>query len=121
MSSTKAKVVLQASASNAAGAETLSSWVSLAGYYSQSVLAKVTNGATGPSSPCIIRVDLSPDGGTTVYRGAGGSFASGLVNALEYGFLFPLPADQMSVRISFSGQGGQAVTVQADITATTAL
>lgn len=120
MALTHATAAAQASASNAAAATTTGSWIDVRSYKS-SILAKITNGGTGPTIGCTARVDLSPDNGTTVYQGAGGSFLAGVVSSGAYAALFDLPEDAMYARVVFTGNTAQAVTVQADVTKVTAL
>lgn len=114
-------VAAQASASNAAGATATGAWVDLTDSYESSVLARITNGGTGPTAACTVRVDLSPDNGTTIYPGAGGSYSAMLAASTVYAASFPLGGDARYARTVFSGNTGQAVTVQADITKVTAL
>jgi hypothetical protein len=115
-----ATAAVQASASNGAGSTTTGSWIDIRSY-KPSILAKVTNGGTGPTVPCTCTVDLSPDNGSTVYAGAGGSFTAGIASSTPYAFGFDLPPDTMYARTVFSGNIGQAVTIQADVTKQTGL
>lgn len=125
MALTKVTVAAQASASNTAGSTTTGSWINVGSStyaaYKMSLLAKVTNGGTGPTVGCTVRVDLSPDNGTTVYTGAGGSYLAGTANSGVYAASFDLPEDTMYVRVAFTGNTGQTVTVQSDLTLLTAL
>jgi hypothetical protein len=114
MAATHATVVAQASASNAAAATTTGSWIDLRDAYKAGILARVTNGGTGPTVGCTISIDLSPDNGTTVYAGAGGSYLAGITASTPYSVDFPLPEETMYARVVFAGNTGQAVTVQAD-------
>lgn len=121
MALTKSTSVAQSSASNSAGGTTTGSWIDLTGAYKASILALIANGGTGPTVGCTARVDLSPDNGTTVYVGAGGRYTAGVANSGTYSALFDLPEDTMYARVVFTGNTGQAVTVQADVTKVTAL
>lgn len=121
MSVTKTPLVAQASATNSAGGTTTGSWVNVTGAYKASILVRVANGSTGPTAPCVARVDLSPDGGTTIYTGAGGAYIAGVQASGVFAAMFDLPEDAMYARVVFAGNTGQAVTVQADVTAVTAL
>ena len=116
-----ATVAAQASVSNAAGATQTGSWVDLTAAYKASILAKITNGGTGPTVGCTISIDLSPDNGTTIYAGAGGKFLAGVTASITYPAVFDLPEDAMYARVVFTGNTGQAVTVQADVTKLTGL
>jgi hypothetical protein len=118
---TKTTTAAQASATNTGGSTTTGSWIDVSGAYESSLLALITNGGTGPTLPCTARVDLSPNNGTTVYLGAGGSFAAGTAASAVYSAAFPLGGDAMYARVVFSGNTGQSVTVQADITRIAAL
>jgi hypothetical protein len=120
MATTYATVAAQASATNTAGSTTTGSWVDLTGAYTAKLLAKVTNGGTGPTVGCTVRVDLSPDNGTTVYTGAGGSFTAGLTASTAYAASFNVDG-HMYARAVFTGNTGQDVTVQADIEKLTAI
>ena len=116
-----ATVAAQASASNAAAGTTTGSWIDLTSAYKASILALIINGATGPTVACTATVDLSPDNGTTVYPGAGGSFQAGITASTTYAAEFSLPEDTMYARVVFTGNTGQAVTVQADATKLTGI
>lgn len=121
MSAGKTPSVAQASASNAAAGTTTGSWIDLTTSYSASILAKITNGGTGPTIGCTVRVDLSPDNGTTIYSGAGGSYTAGVTASGVFQALFDMPESTMYARTVFTGNTAQAVTVQADVTALTAI
>lgn len=116
MAATKATVAAQASGTNTAGSTATGSWIDLTAAYAASILAFVTNGGTGPTVGCAVSIDLSPDNGTTVYAGAGGSATAGVTASTTYAFNFDLPAGAMYARTVFSGNTGQSVTVQADVT-----
>jgi len=121
MALTKSTAVAQASASNSAGGTTTGAWIDLTGSYKSSIVALITNGGTGPTVGCTVRVDLSPDNGTTIYVGAGGRYTAGVANSGVYSALFDLSEDTMYARAVFTGNTGQSVTVQADATKVTAL
>lgn len=116
-----ATVAAQASASNAAAGTTTGEWIDLTAAYKASVLVKITNGGTGPTVGCTASIDLSPDNGTTVYAGAGGAYLAGIVASGVYAAEFSLPEDTMYMRTVFTGNTGQAVTVQADVTKLTGI
>lgn len=113
--------VAQASATNTAAGTTTGSWVDLTAAYESTLLALVTNGGTGPTVGCTARVDLSPDNGTTVYTGSGGSFLAGVTASTTYTAAFPLPPGTMYARVVFAGNTAQSVIVQADITKLTGI
>lgn len=121
MAITHATVAAQASASNSAAGTTTGSWIDLTAAYKASILAKITNGGTGPTVACTASIDLSPDNGTTVYAGAGGSYQAGVTASTTYAAEFSLPEDTMYARTVFTGNTAQAVTVQADVTKLTGI
>lgn len=111
----------QASASNSAGGTTTSSAFDL--NYGASGVGMVTNGGTGPTIGCDFVLEVSNDSGTTWFewsRQTAGTTASAV-----YKFPFALGigagADFDKYRTKFTGNTGQAVTVQADAKTTTAL
>lgn len=116
MAFSTARVVLQASASNAAGATaTGAGWVDISGRGGGLVSAKVVNGATGPSAGCAFFLDVSPDG-TDVYESFGYGLAD-VANNGVYPFHVHVPFGTRFIRSRFTGNTGQAVTVQADFMA----
>lgn len=121
MAITHATVAAQASASNTAGSTATGSWIDVTASYKTSVLARITNGATGPTVACGCSIDLSPDNGTTTYAAAGGSFTAGVANNGIYAAAFDLPPDTMYFRTVFTGNTGQTVTVIADATKLTGI
>lgn len=108
------KTAAQASATNTATSTTTGSWINLTAKYEARLSGLITNGGTGPTVPCTMFVDLSPDNGTTIYSGAGGQFTAGVTASTSYYGAFPDFAGWY-VRTRFTGNTGQSVTVQADI------
>ena len=121
MAATHSTAVAQTSTSNTAGSTTTGSWIDLTAVYSSTIYALITNGGTGPTVGCSVRVDLSTDNGTTIYQGVLGTYLAGTANSTTYWFAFSLPPDTMYARVVFTGNTGQAVTVQADIVKLTGL
>jgi hypothetical protein len=112
----------QASASNAAAGTTNSSSITV--NYGVSIVAQVTNGGTGPTVGCTVNLQATTDGGTTWVTID--SRLAGTANSANYSFRFDLGAggaagDWATVRVQFTGNTGQAVTVQADASSTTSL
>ena len=100
----------QASTSNSAGSTATGSSVDLRTALGCLVTAKVTNGATGPTVPCSVRVDVSTD------NSAWKTFALATAqvgNSIVTEFAFDLPASVMYARTVFTGNTAQAVTVEA--------
>jgi hypothetical protein len=119
---TRSTQTVQASTSNAAGATTTSS--SFAVGYGVSGLAMITNGGTGPTAGCDFVLEVSNDGGTTWFEWS--RQTAGTTNSGVYRFPFALGVggvggDFGHYRTKFTGNTGQAVTVQANAETTTAL
>lgn len=110
MAATKTSATLQASVSNAAAATKNSSDLDLSTAYGAVITAKITNGATGPTIACQAIVQVSPDG-TTYYNAMTGT-APTTASAVAT-FYFEIPLGVMHVRVQFTGNTVQAVTVEA--------
>lgn len=110
MPSTHSSTVLQASATNAAGNTTTSAVLNHTTMYGGVLLAQVINGGTGPTLPCSVRVDYSPDNSNwnTWEQGTAGISAS---TGYPFGWIIPLGA--MYLRVVFTGNTAQGVTVSA--------
>lgn len=110
MGAVKAATTLQASATNGAGATTTSSSVNLTTAYGATILAKITNGSTAPTTPCAATVNVSPDGSTwRMYA----QQTAGLASSGIYPMAFDLPLSIMYAQVVFSGNTGQVVTIEA--------
>jgi hypothetical protein len=121
MALTKSLQAPQASASNAAGATATGS--ALATNYGVSGVALITNGATGPTVGCDFVIDVSNDGGTTWFEWSRQTAATtnSAVTRLAFALAIGAGADFGHYRTRFTGNTGQACTVQADAETTTAL
>lgn len=121
MALTKTAQSVQASATNSAGGTTTSA--AFDANYGASIVARVTNGGTGPTVACDAVLEVSNDGGTTWFEWD--RQTAGLVASTAYPMAFKLGigdgADFGKYRVKFSGNTGQSVTVQADAETTTAL
>lgn len=109
---TKAAAAFQASASNSAGGTTTGTAVDLTTALGCTVQGKITNGGTGPTLGCRMRVQVSNDS-STWYDFS--SETAGTTLGTTY-MMQPvvLPPETMYARTVFDGNTGQAVTVQAD-------
>jgi pseudouridine-5'-phosphate glycosidase len=107
---TKTARVLQSSASNAAGATTTGSCIDLTTALGMTVTAKITNGSTGPTVGCSFLIDISHDG--TNWKEFSRQTA-GTSNSAVAEFIVDIPAAVMYLRSRFTGNTGQAVTVEA--------
>lgn len=110
MASTKSSGALQASASNAAGSTTTSSTYDGSTAYGAVFTTKVTNGGTGPTITCTVTVNISPDGSTWYFFA---SQTADLGNSVVSSRVFIIPPEVIKAQVVFSGNTGQAVTVEA--------
>lgn len=108
------------SASNSAGSTTRGT-LDMRTVMGGLLTAKITNGGTGPTLPCECRVLVAHDGGTTPTAGSEGSTwktlavlgNGGSTNSAVTTFSFRVPAAVMHLEVEFTGNTGQAVTVEA--------
>ena len=118
MALTKSDTTIIASASNAAGA-TSRGTIDLSSAYGGIVTMKITNGGTAPTLQCEGRVlishaDTLPTAASagadwkTIWRFGGGMSASGVT---EQSFQFG--PEVRHLEVEFTGNTGQAVTVEA--------
>ena len=110
MAVTKTARALQGSTSNSAGGTTTGSGFDLTTVLGMEALGIITNGATGPTIGCSFIIEISNDNTNWFewYRGLAGTDANGV-----YYFPVNIPAEVMHARTKFTGNTGQAVTVQA--------
>jgi hypothetical protein len=124
MALTKTQQAPQASTSRAAGAATTTSaWYPIG--YGVSVVARMTNGATGPTVGCSFWVDLSADGAIPIITlpAVLHPITSGLATTYgPYDLGVGVGGGNFAYyRTNFGGNTGQAVTVQADAQTTAGL
>lgn len=121
MALSKSSQAPQASISQAAAGSTTGS--SLATNYGVSGVAKIINGATGPTVGCDFVIQVSNDSGTTWFEWSRQTASN--TNSATTLFPFRLTigngADFGNYRTLFVGNTAQAVTIQADAETTTAL
>ena len=110
MAATKSGSTLQSSTSNTAGSTTTSSSLDMTTGYGAVILAKITNGATGPTVACTATVNVSSDNSTWKYYQ---SATAGVANSGVYAFAFDIAAPIMYAQVVFTGNTGQTVTVEA--------
>jgi len=122
MALTKSTQTVQASASNAGAATTISS--SFAINYGVSGVAQITNGGTGPTVGCDFVLEVSNDGGTTWFEWSRQTAPITASTTYYFPFAFGvagLGGDFGHYRTKFTGNTAQAVTIQADAETTTVL
>ncbi len=111
MPTTKVDITLQVSASNAAGATATGGAVGLATGYGAIISVQITNGATGPTVGCTCTIEGTYDGGTNWFPI---KEMTAYITALAvYDWLVEIPMAVQEVRSVFTGNTGQAVTVEA--------
>jgi hypothetical protein len=110
MTATKTLRTLQSSASNAAGATTTGTALDLRTAFGGLLIAVVTNGATGPTVAADLVVEVSGD--NSVWHEYA-RLTSNTGNNVVTLFRVPIPEAVMYVRTKFTGNTGQAVTVEA--------
>lgn len=109
MASTKTSRTIQASASNSAGGTTNGTELDLSTKYGALVCGKITNGGTGPTVGCDMVVYVGESTGTKrEFR----RMTAGTTNSGVYEFCVEIPPSVMFVNVTFTGNTGQAVTVE---------
>jgi hypothetical protein len=114
------RTLVAAATSNAAGATTRGT-VDLRTALPGSFLTyKITNGATGPTVQCEARILVAHDSGTTPTAASAGTVwktvyvvGGGTENDAINEWDFEVPAGVMHLEVEFTGNTGQAVTVEA--------
>lgn len=118
-----ARTLIAEATSNAAGGTTEGTPLDLRGTFGGTLVAKITNGATGPTVQATIQVLVAVNSGATPAAGAEGTawkliyeIGGGIdANAVTRIRGIPLPlAQHMHVRVT--GNTGQAVTCEAFLT-----
>lgn len=85
-------------------------WIDLRARYGVTIVAKVTNGGTGPTAPCQFRVEYGTDGvnGEEIVR-----VPADVANNEETVFRHRIEPEVLFARVVFTGNTGQAVTAEA--------
>lgn len=118
MASTHSSGSLQTSTTLAAGGTQTSNTLDNTTGYGALITAKVTNGGTGPSTACVVTLNVSPDGTTFYFKE---SQAAGTTASTVYPFFFDVPLHAVKAQLVFSGTTGQSVTVEAQYQQTTGI
>lgn len=119
MALTKNDVTFVSSQSCSAGGTVTGSFVDLSAVYETDLVMKITNGATGPTVACSAILETTIDGGTTYFERA--RWTGGVANSGVYYFSDRIPLGVQGARVRFTGNTGQAVTVEALASTVTAL
>ena len=118
MALTKTGTTIVASASNAAGATTRGT-IDLSSVYGGIVTLKITNGGTGPGVQCEGRVLISHADTLPTAASAGADwktiwrFGGGTTNSAVTEQSFQFGPEVRHLEVEFTGNTGQAVTVEA--------
>ena len=109
MTATKNARAFQASASNAAGATATGTAVDLRTALGCTICGIITNGATGPTVACSMRVEISNDGTNfTIFSNEISAVGNNVITNMQPVIL---PPETMYARTIFTGNTGQTVTV----------
>ncbi len=109
MAASHQAVTFKASATNADGATTSGSELDKTAGYDLTICGKVTNGGTGPTTPCMLKIYSGETSGkkrlmTTLVFDKG----DGVVSERSY----EVPDSWMFVNVDFVGNTGEDVTVE---------
>ncbi len=109
MAATKTSRTILASASNSAGGTTNGTELDLSTKYGALVCGKITNGATGPTVACDMVVYVGEASGT---KREFSRQTAPTTNSAVTEFVVEIPPSAMFVNVTFTGNTGQAVTVE---------
>jgi hypothetical protein len=119
MALTKTARTLLTSTSNAAAGTTRSTPIDLEAAYGGFLTIKMTNGGTGPTVQCVCNI-LVAHNATVPAAGSAGvdwktiaSYGGGTTASLVTEIGMPIDPSIMALEIEFTGNTGQAVTVEA--------
>ncbi len=121
MALTKVAQTPQASGSNTASSTATSAELAIG--YGVSIIAVITNGATGPTVACdfVVQVNSANSGTMYEYSRQTSSAANNAVSRFVVNLGIGAGGDWLNYKTVFTGNTGQTVTVQADACSTTAL
>ncbi len=108
---TKTARTLQASATNSAGQTATGASLDLRSALGLLLSGRITNGATPPTAPCEMIVQVSPNGST--WREYSRQ-AAGLAASATYEFIVELGPEILWARTVFTGNTAQSVTIEAE-------
>jgi hypothetical protein len=111
MATTKTPRSIVSSQTASVGTAVVGNEVDLSTALGLAITALVTNGGTGPTIGCTCIVEVR-ESGTGNWR-TWASATAGVAASGVYPFSFELPPAIIRARMSFSGNTGQAVTVEA--------
>ena len=104
------RTIVAAGTSNTASGTTTGTAVNLTTAYGGYLTGKITNGATGPTVACAMAVLVSGD--NTNWKTVA-TYSGDTANSSVFEWGIEIPAGVMYVNAQFTGNTGQAVTVEA--------
>jgi len=119
MALTKTARTLVTSVSKAAASADIFGTIDLEATYGGTLTLKITNGATGPTVQCTANVLIAHNATLPAAAVAGAdwktmySIGGGLTNNGVTEIAVPIDASVMNLEVQFTGNTGQAVTVEA--------
>ena len=120
MASTKAFAEIYNAYSNAAGASNTTAAQTIDDGYGAALHVKLTNGGTGPTLPAQVQIEVSADN-SEWYEMGGPMVGSVTLGVTRSWGAIDIPIGVEYLRLTVSGNTGQAVVVNADISEVTAL
>lgn len=122
MALTKARTsIWSAQSLTAGGADTTSATQTITDSYRTVVDIKLTNGATGPTVPAQVQVEVAADSAGTLFVKYGGPLVGDTANSAVRSWSVELPDACGGFRLVAGSNTGQAVTVDADYSEITAI
>ena len=109
MAATKTSRTIKASGSNAAGATASGTELDLSTKYGATLAARITNGGTGPTIGCDFVVYV---GDATGVKREFSRQTGPTTNSAITDFVVEIPPSAMFINVDFTGNTGQAVTVE---------
>lgn len=115
MALTKDKLIFVEEVVNTASSETVGQVIDLSEYYGCTILAKITNGGTAPSTQCSVYIEVldSEDSGESYHNYIPNGRIAQSGNNKVSEFTFELPTSIKFARVVFRGNDTQDVTVEA--------
>ena len=122
MATTKGKTSIWAAQSLTGGAgPTTSSKITTTDAYAILLMVKLTNGATAPTTPAQVQVQLTADSSSEVWYNHNGPLVGSAANSGVESWAFELPAGTMYLQLVATHGDDQDVTINADISELTGI
>ncbi len=122
MAATKVRTSINAATTMTAGAaDVTGTAVDLSTGYGAQLDIKLTNGATGPTVPAQVQIEVANDTAGTLYVKYGGPLVGVTTNSAVSSWSVDLPASVARVRLVSGSNTVQNVTLDADISQVTAI